>query len=204
MQSHTMRSIFSLADPPKRFHAHKVCSRPYPSTASAYVELQQQLLQQFANDAASSGLPSSAQHEWLREVCEAAASEWATCVCEILTAARCGSLPAIPCQHIVCDRVLCFRRQDAFARKSRERAGSDAVVPAGAGASDALPKMEQQACFTPPHHFGSFQLLVITRFSVQVRLDLEEVCRGWATLGVVAENLAGIVKLRECLVQDLH
>lgn len=100
-----------------------------------------------------------------------------------------------------------FRRQDAFARKSRERAGSDAVVPVGAGASDALPKMEQQACFTPtPPRPTSvlFNCSVITRFSVQVRLDLEEVCRGWATLGVVAENLAGIVKLRECLVQDLH
>jgi hypothetical protein len=35
----------------------------------------------------------------------------------------------------------CCRRQDAFARKSRERAGSDAV---GTGSSDALPKMEQQ------------------------------------------------------------
>ncbi len=97
-----------------------------------------------------------------------------------------------------------FRRQDAFARKSRERAGSDAVVPAGAGASDALPKMEQQACFTHPPTSVLFNCSVITRFSVQVRLDLEEVCRGWATLGVVAENLAGIVKLRECLVQDLH
>ena len=100
----------------------------------------------------------------------------------------------------------CFRRQDAFARKSRERAGSDAVVTAGAGASDALPKMEQQACFNPPPPYISLRLncSVTTRFSVQVRLDVEEVCRGWATSGVVAENLAGIVKLRECMVQDLQ
>ena len=36
------------------------------------------------------------------------------------------------------------RRQDAFARKSRERAGSDAAGPV---ASDAVLKMEQQVCW---------------------------------------------------------
>ena len=100
----------------------------------------------------------------MREVCETAAGEWATCICDVLTAARCGVERCLTF-HVnmlfLIRLFACFRRQDAFARKSRERAGSDAVVTAGAGASDALPKMEQQACFNPPppHHFTSFQLL---------------------------------------------
>jgi hypothetical protein len=78
------------------------------------------------------------------------------------------------------------------------------MLAAGAGASDALSKMEQQACFTPPK-FSSFKLLLVTILCfVQVRLDLEEVCRGWVTLGVAAENLTGIVKLRECMVKDMQ
>jgi hypothetical protein len=31
---------------------------------------------------------------------------------------------------------------------------------------------------------------------VQVRLDLEEVCRGWAKLGLFTDNMTGIVQLR--------
>jgi hypothetical protein len=187
-----------------------VCSRPYPSTASAYVELQQQLLQQFANDAASSGLPSSAQHEWLREVCEAAASEWATCVCDILTAARCGSLPAIPCQHIVSDPFVCPSSGGRTHLPGNRE--SVRVVMRWCLQGLVLPMRSSRWSSRrvspppPPPRPTSvlFNCSVITQFSVQVRLDLEEVCRGWATLGVVAENLAGIVKLRECLVQDLH
>jgi hypothetical protein len=89
----------------------------------------------------------------------------------------------------------CCRRQDAFARKSRERAGSDAV---GTGSSDALPKMEQQVRRT----FSSYRCRSCLRFAVQVRLDVEEVCRGWATLGLVTNDLAGIIKLRACVPID--
>jgi hypothetical protein len=64
------------------------CSRPYPTAASAYVELQQQLLQRFAEDAQASGLTRIEQCEWLREVCAVAAGEWAACVDDILTTAR--------------------------------------------------------------------------------------------------------------------
>ena len=67
---------------------HATCSRPYPTSASAYVELQQQLLQRFSDDIKTSGLSLNEQHEWLREVCEAAAGEWATCVDDMLTTAR--------------------------------------------------------------------------------------------------------------------
>jgi len=72
---------------------HATCSRPYPTTASAYVELQQQLLQRFGDDIKTSGLSLDEQHEWLREVCEAAAVEWVTCVDDILTTARCAAPP---------------------------------------------------------------------------------------------------------------
>jgi hypothetical protein len=67
---------------------HAAYSRPYPVTASAYVDLQQQLLQRFADDMKISGLTPSEQFEWLREVCDCAASEWAACVDDILTTAR--------------------------------------------------------------------------------------------------------------------
>ena len=40
------------------------------------------------------------------------------------------------------------------------------------------------------------------RFAVQVRLDVEEVCRGWETLGLVTNDLAGIIKLRACVSND--
>jgi hypothetical protein len=70
------------------FHAHAAYSRPYPVTASAYVELQQQLLQRFADDTKVSGLTPSEQIDWLREVCDSAAGDWAACVDDILTTAR--------------------------------------------------------------------------------------------------------------------
>ena len=70
-------------------HTHSARSRPFPVSASAYVELQQQLLQRLADDAKTSGLTLNQQMEWLREVCDSAAGEWATCVDDILTTARC-------------------------------------------------------------------------------------------------------------------
>jgi hypothetical protein len=39
-------------------------------------------------------------------------------------------------------------------------------------------------------------------FFVQVRLDVDDVCRGWAKLGSVADDMIGIVKLRACLSKD--
>jgi hypothetical protein len=69
-------------------HTHSAHSRPFPVSASAYVELQQQLLQRLADDVKTSGLTLNQQMEWLREVCDSAAGEWAACVDDILTTAR--------------------------------------------------------------------------------------------------------------------
>ncbi len=41
-----------------------------------------------------------------------------------------------------------LRRQNAFARKSRERAGGDAASSSATGVTDALLKMEQQVRFS--------------------------------------------------------
>ena len=188
------------------------CSRPYPTTASAYVELQQQLLQQFADDAKTSGLTHSEQCEWLREVCDVASGGWAACVDDILTTARCAQVPCLICilaplvseLASVIEFLLHCRRQNAFARKSRDHAGGDLSAPAtGSGATDALSKMEQQVRLSTNISCVAF-FCVTCRAAVQVRLDLEEVCRGWAKLGLFTDNMTGIVQLRACLSNHVH